>query len=481
MAGGLKTRSGHIEGVQPWTVFGVSFYWASVIFQFLVPSDMGGPAAVAVGPAVRYALLAAFAGLGALAPRLYVHRFARRGLMVATLVCMLAVCAVPNASPAVSVLKLGAHMFSIASLMVYWGFAFASMDKRRAGQNVAAAALFSALIVLALIALSFVLGAGYLSRIAMAVSVCVALSDRVGLENAPHFDSSSTATQVLRPFVVSRVAFGLFMGFAAASPFSLGSGDVSWGMLVVGALALLCAWLMLGGSREKLYSALPAVLFLAVGVTYLPFFEGGLRSAAAATNGLVWLAWAALSGYQLSDVKERCGMGELGLCVLEKVVLSASIAMGALLFELAEGLFGTLPEDGLRYVLFSGTFALVLVSSNVMTRLVSARKDDEMRDRLGKARRERLDAAYGCVAERYGLSAREREVLEMLADGYTRSYIRDALGVSDGTAKAHIAHIYRKLDIHRRDELLEFVEKALVEVEFASIAEDVTLFNNERV
>ena len=51
-------------------------------------------------------------------------------------------------------------------------------------------------------------------------------------------------------------------------------------------------------------------------------------------------------------------------------------------------------------------------------------------------------------------SLREREVMGMLAEGYTHAYIREALDVSDGTAKAHIAHVYAKLGMHRRDGLL---------------------------
>ena len=38
--------------------------------------------------------------------------------------------------------------------------------------------------------------------------------------------------------------------------------------------------------------------------------------------------------------------------------------------------------------------------------------------------------------------------------GYTRAYIREALNVSDGTAKVHIAHVYAKLGIHHKDDLL---------------------------
>ena len=56
-------------------------------------------------------------------------------------------------------------------------------------------------------------------------------------------------------------------------------------------------------------------------------------------------------------------------------------------------------------------------------------------------------------------SLRGREVMSMLAEGYTRAYIRGALDVSDGTAKAHIAHAYVKLGIHHKDDLLDYIDQ----------------------
>ncbi len=89
-------------------------------------------------------------------------------------------------------------------------------------------------------------------------------------------------------------------------------------------------------------------------------------------------------------------MGELVLCLIEKCVLSCSIALG------------------IAVVYMAGAFGLSL-----------------------------------------------REVAEMLAEGYTYTYIRAALGVSDGTVKSHVAHVYQKLGIHRKDELLELIDRRM--------------------
>lgn len=62
------------------------------------------------------------------------------------------------------------------------------------------------------------------------------------------------------------------------------------------------------------------------------------------------------------------------------------------------------------------------------------------------------------VAEAYGLSQRERDVLFLLAKGRTISYIADELSVSFNTAKSHIRHVYVKTGVHTRQELLSLIE-----------------------
>lgn len=67
------------------------------------------------------------------------------------------------------------------------------------------------------------------------------------------------------------------------------------------------------------------------------------------------------------------------------------------------------------------------------------------------------------VANTYLLSARETEVLFLLAKGHNSASIQEKLYISEGTAKTHIRHIYRKLDIHSQQELMRLVESASYE------------------
>jgi DNA-binding NarL/FixJ family response regulator len=52
------------------------------------------------------------------------------------------------------------------------------------------------------------------------------------------------------------------------------------------------------------------------------------------------------------------------------------------------------------------------------------------------------------------LTRRERDVLELLSEGRTNPEIARALCISVGTTRIHIKHVYRKLGVHSRGELL---------------------------
>jgi two-component system, NarL family, response regulator NreC len=53
------------------------------------------------------------------------------------------------------------------------------------------------------------------------------------------------------------------------------------------------------------------------------------------------------------------------------------------------------------------------------------------------------------ITDRYGLlSAREREVFQLMAEGHSNKSIAAQLGVSPATVETHRAHVLEKLDLH---------------------------------
>ncbi len=55
-----------------------------------------------------------------------------------------------------------------------------------------------------------------------------------------------------------------------------------------------------------------------------------------------------------------------------------------------------------------------------------------------------------------GLTGREKDVLKLIADGYTNQEIADHLIISVKTVETHRAHILKKLELHTRADLVKY-------------------------
>lgn len=58
------------------------------------------------------------------------------------------------------------------------------------------------------------------------------------------------------------------------------------------------------------------------------------------------------------------------------------------------------------------------------------------------------------VSERFGLTAGQTRVMELLAQGKTNREIADLLGLSEGTVKVHMSAIFRALNVNSRAQAL---------------------------
>ena len=91
---------------------------------------------------------------------------------------------------------------------------------------------------------------------------------------------------------------------------------------------------------------------------------------------------------------------------------------------------------------------------------LAAQKDPQAASSEQSTNAEKL-IAQRCaqLAERYGLTDREREVLAPLARGRSASSIATQLSINTETARTHIRHIYQKTCIHSREELMDIVDR----------------------
>jgi DNA-binding CsgD family transcriptional regulator len=65
------------------------------------------------------------------------------------------------------------------------------------------------------------------------------------------------------------------------------------------------------------------------------------------------------------------------------------------------------------------------------------------------------------ISERYRLTRRETEIMALIARGRNGAYIQERLYISLSTFQTHSKNIYRKLDIHSRQDLMSLFDKAI--------------------
>jgi two-component system response regulator NreC len=64
-----------------------------------------------------------------------------------------------------------------------------------------------------------------------------------------------------------------------------------------------------------------------------------------------------------------------------------------------------------------------------------------------------------------GLTLREREVLQLIAEGYTNKEIAEILSLSVKTIQSHRTNLMNKLDLHDRGELIKYaIQKKIIDI-----------------
>ena len=92
--------------------------------------------------------------------------------------------------------------------------------------------------------------------------------------------------------------------------------------------------------------------------------------------------------------------------------------------------------------------------------VIRVRRADRMKREHQALERERnsLPAVCAKVARSYDLTRKEETVLALLLRGKTQAEISRDLTLSPNTVKTHARSIYRKLDVHSRQELHEAID-----------------------
>ena len=249
------------------------------------------------------------------------------------------------------------------------------------------------------------------------------------------------------------------------------------------ALVALLVYIRRGG--RKLIDSNGAVLFLfvlvAAGLSLIPFSDDALRVGASSIAGSCWplfyyLLWIIL--FDLGDMRDDLhvvalvGAGETdnasrrtavdpfqtftwGWLVLNiALILAAPLAW--LLAQQVDR--GTLSMTALVIILI---YTILVASLLIRHRRKAFAVEERVVDHVagaGTAGVAGVEVRCALLAEQGGLTGREAEVLALLARGRSVPFISDSLGISASTVKGHVKHVYAKLDVSSKQELIDLVE-----------------------
>ena len=231
--------------------------------------------------------------------------------------------------------------------------------------------------------------------------------------------------------------------------------------------ALATIWFVLSPEKSRReYAQVVLSSLLVVSGFLLAPMSGALTSGDA--NALLYAGnscFMILSRTALAAICARNPLGTLAVLACGNTAVSIGTFLGADLGHLCNALEGaapgtaTLVTDALVLALFAYvlvglrgfSFAETIRGIEPAAPLPSPEARPQSHDEL-------LSAACDALAAECGLTEREREVFGMLARGHNGYHIRDALTLSYNTVKTHVKRIYRKLDVHSQQELIDLVD-----------------------
>lgn len=132
-------------------------------------------------------------------------------------------------------------------------------------------------------------------------------------------------------------------------------------------------------------------------------------------------------------------------------------SLGSLGGALASVAFtGSGSTDRVQLVVFVAALAVAVGYAAIFTE----RDADDLVQIMPLHRRRPFKEKCLAVAKQYKLTPRETEIAMLIAQGRDSAHIEEKLFLSRSTVQTHRMHVYQKLDIHNRQELLDVIEQA---------------------
>ena len=349
----------------------------------------------------------------------------------------------------------------VAVIVILWSELYGCLGPVRVALYYSASIVAAALIVYTMKGFLFPWFATFLFMLPIGSLVSLSLA----------FDSLSEKERPSAPFAEATFPWKLAIWMAAYSfAYGLAQSQLttsifgphsSPGVLAIGAFVFFGVALR---KRKFDFSAIFHVaLPLAVAAfLFVPVVGNFNQTFTALCIAAAYTACSILLMIILTNMCYRQGISALWLFCIERSVRMIFNALGREardpILELSIGIDSS-------YILSIVVVILVIVSSIILLteRSITAQwgigiKTSDAKRAEEIVREDLLKNRSREIALNYRLSLREEEILTLLAQRKRNTAIASELFISEQTVKTHIRNLYKKLDVHSRDELFDLVE-----------------------
>lgn len=275
------------------------------------------------------------------------------------------------------------------------------------------------------------------------------------------------ARAALWRIVLAIGVYGATLGFYLHSTalFGQGGSSPSAGTLVALFVPLVTIVLLRRHDLSLIFRiTLPLT---AAGFLLLPLLGAGAGWIGAAVVGAGGTFFDIITWIALSEIAHRSRLSPIKVFGLGRAANAGGIGLGWLGSYLLLGTTATGPSPVL-------VFCVGMVFILILTTTLILREEDFPAEEVVPGATQAAEAGAlasetrsgpghwrRCctkIAREHDLSPREEEVMVLLAKGRSMKHIEDTLVISFHTAKSHANHVYRKLGVHSREELIDLVE-----------------------
>jgi DNA-binding CsgD family transcriptional regulator/MFS family permease len=394
------------------------------------------------------------------------HRKARIRILVLGTICsvlsMVGLCFLPLRMPELLVssalLGVGVSVF-----IPFVGKVFSSVDLETATRQTFLSFLFAVLLYFLILGLPDIAGTIAIVLLPVILSIVilsvVLFAQRSLRSKAEHVERDEVREMVRsRPLILFflgvallGVAFGFTLTFCSRYGSLVFNFSNRWAVFLTGVLAVFYCLFACTPKRPFDFARYfsPVMPLIVIGLlifSYSPSYSSVITIAGfQLADMVIWIVFTWIAGHSGLPQRVFCiGKGSMYGGML--------IGSGAVHLATSNPQFGSLPLIVVSLVAYLLILAIVFIFNNSKVNLVI--KATSSNFDLGYITRA-IELRCEELGQKYGLTTREKEILGYLAQGRSLPYLEESMHISHGTASSHRDHIYSKMGIHTKQELLD--------------------------